>query len=113
MMDLGPRAESLDTVRVPFFGKDTAFPTVAAALARVSGAPIVVACVVRRRPNERFLGIVHEPIFVERTRIALNDVQRATEQIVADIERFVSSWPEQWYIFRPMWPPEEEGAAPA
>src|SRR2546427_8729699 len=103
MMDLGPRAHAFDTVKATFCGRDTVFPAVAAQLARVSGAPIVVGCVVRRS-GLPFLGIANEPIFVERSKEALADVQRATQQIVADIGRFVTSWPEQWYIFRPMWP---------
>lgn len=111
MMDLGPRARDFETVNVRFCGRDTLFPTAAANLARVSGAPIVVGCIVRRK-GEPFLGIAHEPIFVERTKEALADVQHATQQIVTDIERFVTSWPEQWYIFRPMWPREAEAAAP-
>lgn len=110
MMDLGPRAEAFDNVRVRFFGKDTQFPAVAANLARASGAPIVVGCVVRRR-GQRFLGIVNEPIVLERTSRALEDVQRATQKIVADLERFIGSWPEQWYMFRPMWPREDAASA--
>ncbi len=103
MLDLGPRALAFDTVRVPFFGKDTLFPTVAANLARVSGAPIIVGCVMRRK-RQPFLGIIREPIVVERTKQAVEDVQRATARIVAELERLVASRPEQWYIFRPMWP---------
>jgi lauroyl/myristoyl acyltransferase len=64
-----------------------------------------VGCVVRRA-GRPFLGIAGEPIFVARTKESLSDVREATQRIVADIERFVTSWPEQWYIYRPMWPPE-------
>jgi len=103
MMDLGPRAHALDTVEADFFGTPTAFPAVAANLARVSGAPIVVAAVVRRHDNT-FTGIALPPIFVERTRQATEDVQHATEAIARGLEHFVRRWPDQWYIFRPMWP---------
>ncbi|MHB8631123.1 MAG: lysophospholipid acyltransferase family protein [Candidatus Limnocylindria bacterium] len=104
MMDLGPRAQAFDTVVAEFFGTPTAFPAVAASLARVSGAPIVVAAVVRREDNT-FTGIALPPIFVERTKQAAEDVQRATQAIARGLETFVSRWPDQWYIFRPMWPP--------
>src|SRR5206468_5304778 len=67
MMDLGPRAQAFETVDAEFFGTLTAFPAVAASLARVSGAPIVVAAVVRERDNT-FTGIAQPPIFVERTK---------------------------------------------
>src|SRR5206468_11227914 len=67
MMDLGPHAQELDNVQAEFFGKATTFPTIAAALARVSGAPIVVAAVKRERDNS-FRGTALPPIFVERTK---------------------------------------------
>ena len=103
MMDLGPRAQAFDIVEADFFGIPTAFPAVAANLARVSGAPIVVAAVVRRHDNT-FTGIALPPIFVERTKQAAEDVQQATQAIARGLESFVSRWPDQWYIFRPMWP---------
>ena len=104
MMDLGPRAQAFDNVEAEFFGTRTAFPAVAASLARVSGAPIVVAVAVRQRDNT-FTGIALPPIFVERTKQAAEDVQRATQAIARGLEGFVTRWPDQWYIFRPMWPP--------
>ncbi len=103
MMDLGPRAAALDNIQASFFGTPTAFPTVAANLARVSGAPIIVAAVVRQGDNT-FQGIALPPIFVERTKQAAHDVERATLAIVQRLEGFVRHWPDQWYIFRPMWP---------
>ena len=104
MMDLGPRAQAFDNVEAEFFGTPTAFPAVADSLARVSGAPIVVAVAVRQRDNT-FTGIALPPIFVERTKQAADDVQRATQAIARGLEGFVERWPDQWYIFRPMWPP--------
>ena len=103
MMDLGPRAQAFDNVEAEFFGTPTAFPAVAASLARVSGAPIVVAAVVRQ-PDNTFTGIALSPIFVDRTKQAAEDVQRATQAIARGLEGFVTRWPDQWYIFRPMWP---------
>lgn len=103
MMDLGPRAGAFDNVEARFFGTLTRFPSVAANLARVSGAPIVVAAVVRQHDNT-FRGIALPPIAVERTREAANDIQQATQAIASHLERFVRDWPDQWYIFRPMWP---------
>src|SRR5687767_2357260 len=88
MMDLGPRALQLDNVQVEFFGKRTSFPTIAAALARVSGAPIVVAVVKRERDNS-FRGIAHPPLFVERTKAAAQDLERATQSIVRALESLV------------------------
>jgi KDO2-lipid IV(A) lauroyltransferase len=80
------------------------FPAVAANLARVSGAPIVVAVVVRQ-PDNTFRGIAAPPIFVDRTRQAAQETLRVTETIAQVLEGFIRRWPDQWYIFRPMWPP--------
>ena len=108
MMDLGPRTMQLDNVQAEFFGRRTAFPTIAAALARVSGAPIVVAAVKREHDNS-FRGVALPPIFVQRTKVAAQDLERATQAIVHLLEGLVRPDPDQWYIFRPMWP--EPGAA--
>ncbi len=108
MMDLGPRALELDHVQTTFFGTRTMFPSVAANLARVSGAPIVVAAVTREQ-NNTFRGVALPPIFVERTRQATFDIELATQAIAQGLETFVRGAPDQWYIFRPMWP---SGARP-
>jgi KDO2-lipid IV(A) lauroyltransferase len=102
MMDLGPRALAFDTVRTDFFGAPTDFPRVAVDLARVSGAPIVVAAVIRQRDNT-FRGIALPPIFVDRTRQDAQEMERATETIARGLEQLIRRWPDQWYIFRPMW----------
>lgn len=108
MMDLGPRTLQLDNVQVEFFGRRTAFPTIAAALARVSGAPIVVAAVKREHDNS-FRGTALPPIFVERTKVAAQDLERTTQAIMHALEGLVRPDPDQWYIFRPIWP-DPEGA---
>src|ERR1700687_4909573 len=103
MMDLGPRTMQLDNVQAGVFRRRTAFPTIAAALARVSGAPIVVAAVKREHDNS-FRGVALPPIFVQRTKVAAQDLERATQTVVQLIEGLVRRDPDQWYIFRPMWP---------
>jgi len=110
MMDLGPRAHELDNVQATFFGVRTAFPTIAAALARVSGAPIIVAAVTRGRDNS-FRGVALPPIFVERTKQAASDLERATQAIVHALEGLMRPEPDQWYIFRPMWPAQLDARA--
>lgn len=102
MMDLGPRALAFDNAPARFFGVPTRFPTVAADLARVSGAPIVVAAVVRQ-PDNTFRGIALPPIYVDRRN---GEPHRVTEAIAEQLEGFIRRWPEQWYIFRPMWTAE-------
>lgn len=109
MMDLGPRALAFGNVPARFFGVPTRFPTVAADLARVSGAPIVVAAVVRQHDNT-FRGIAMPPIFVDR-RQGGQEIHRVTETIAQQLEGFVRQWPDQWYIFRPMWASDDGARA--
>jgi len=110
MMDLGPRALAFDTVRAEFFGAPASFPAVAANLARVSGAPIVVAAVFRQRDNT-FRGVALPPIFVERTGQSTTETERVTAAIARGLEDLIRRWPDQWYIFRPMWPAERAAGA--
>jgi len=98
MMDLGPRAHELGHVEATFFDRRTKFPTAAANLARVSGAPIVVAAVMRQRDNT-FRGIALQPIFVAGKQ----EIEHATQAIVQSLEQLVRTDPDQWYMFRPMW----------
>jgi lauroyl/myristoyl acyltransferase len=109
MMDLGPRTLAFDNVPARFFGIPTRFPTVAADLARVSGAPIVVAAVVRQSDNT-FRGIALPPIFVDR-RQGAEEIRRVTATIAQQLEGFVRQWPDQWYIFRPMWAADPDARA--
>ena len=109
MMDLGPRARELDNVEATFFGVRTAFPTIAAALARVSGAAIIVAAVTRDSDNS-FKGVAVSPIFVERTKQANSDLERATQAVVHALEGLMRPHPDQWYIFRRMWPAAVDAA---
>ncbi len=109
MMDLGPRALAFDTVETSFFGAAASFPRVAVDLARVSGAPIVVAAVVRERDNT-FRGVALPPIWVDRDRAA-GSAGAVTAAIAHGLEDLISRWPDQWYIFRPMWPAERSAAA--
>ena len=39
------------------------------------------------------------------------DIARATQEIAAALESTVAAAPQQWYSFKPMWPPTEEEAA--
>nr|MDP9282970.1 hypothetical protein [Chloroflexota bacterium] len=59
--------------------------------------------VTRDRDNS-FKGVAVRPIFVERTKQAAADLERATQAIVHALEGLMRPEPDQWYMFRPMWP---------
>ncbi len=90
-------------VPVRFFGHETYFPAAPARLARISGAPIIFGLAVRK-PGNRFAAYVSPPIFAQRELEAEEDARATTQRIVNELERFVRKYPQQWYVFRDMFP---------
>jgi len=100
-----------DGITVSFFGRETVFPAGPARLARLSGAPIVFGVALRRpggRPergtSRRFHVYVEPPILSNRALSGEDDAQRITQQVASTFERYVRRFPDQWYVFRDMWP---------
>ena len=90
-------------VPVTFFGRQTMFPVGPARLARMSGAPIVFGMAVRR-PGGTFVAHIAPPLFSDRGLDADEDARQLTQQIAGIFESFVRQYPDQWYVFRRMWP---------
>ncbi|HEU0168179.1 MAG TPA: lysophospholipid acyltransferase family protein [Chloroflexota bacterium] len=86
-------------VEVEFFGRVTRIPAGAAFFAAKSGAPIVPGFM-WRGPDRRFEARVFPPIWVRSTA----EVQAAMQQMVRRLEQMIAAHPEQWYMFRSMWP---------
>jgi KDO2-lipid IV(A) lauroyltransferase len=93
-------------VPVQFFGETAWVPAGPAAIARKTGAAIVVGYCVRRPGDKTFHGVFEEPIEYESllTGDKEHDVQTITQQIVNRMEAIIRRHPDQWYMFRPMWP---------
>ncbi len=64
---------------------------------------------VRRRPDGRYGIEVPARFTVPSSSPA--DLQRATQRIADALEATVRAAPEQWYSFKPLWPPDEAEAA--
>lgn len=90
-------------VEVEFLGRRTVFPDGPARLARLSGAPVVFGLAVRR-PGGRFLASLASPLYSDRALSPEEDSRQLTQEIAKVFERFVRKYPEQWYVFREMWP---------
>jgi KDO2-lipid IV(A) lauroyltransferase len=95
-------------IPVMFFGRRTTFPSGPALLSLRTGAPIVVgyALVV----GDRVEAYSYPPIYATNTGNKEEDVRRCSQMIARHFEDFIGRYPEQWYIFRPMW---ETESAPA
>jgi phosphatidylinositol dimannoside acyltransferase len=97
---------------VRLLGAWTTLPAGPAVLAAKTGATIVPFWTVRR-PDGTFAGDVAAPILVGSTAPA--EIARAIQAIADALEPVIREAPEQWCVFKPMWPddPAEEAALAA
>ena len=105
-------------VAVRFFGAWTRVPAGAAHFALRTGAPVVAAGV-WRTPANTYSGFVLPPLRFPaggdgRAPARARDVAAVMQRIMADVETVIRSHPDQWYMFRRMWPERpQRQAAPA
>lgn len=92
-----------DGARVRFFGAWTRVPGGAAHFALRTGAPVVVAGL-WRTPQNRYAGIALPPLRFKPTGDRERDVDAAMQRIMEHVERVIREHPDQWYMFRRMWP---------
>ncbi len=98
-------------VSVRFFDAETEIPSGAARIALKTGAPILAVSLLRV-PGHRILGIV-EPIPTTRTGDDQADIRAVTQAIVSAHERVIRRHPDQWFMFRRMWPARPRQLEPA
>ncbi len=92
-------------VTAPFFGRDVTIPAGAAWLARQSGAALVPAAALRADPWRYEARILADfSVDTTRTPDEQADLRRLTADALAIHERWIRRCPEQWYMFREMWP---------
>jgi KDO2-lipid IV(A) lauroyltransferase len=72
-------------------------------LALKTGARIVSGIIVRK-PDHTYDGFATSDFDVELTGDLSADVKLLTQRIMDTMEAFIRQYPEQWFIFRPMWP---------
>ena len=90
-------------VPVSFFGGQAFLPAGPAALSLRTGAPLVM-CQCRRSEDNGLAVTVYPPIYTEPSDDKKRDIQDIMQQLAAMLEDIIRSCPEQWYMFRPMWP---------
>jgi KDO2-lipid IV(A) lauroyltransferase len=98
LVDWGYRA---DGIPVKMFGSWTTLPAGPAILAAKHGSAIVPFSI-NRLPNGTFRAAADEPIYVPSN--SPSDLAIATQKIATALEGHISPAPEQWYIFKPIWP---------
>jgi len=90
-------------VEVDFFGRPTQVPGGAAKLGIRTGAPIVVGGGIRNKDGT-YKVIAYPPVYTDEVRAPTADVQGVTQAVMRNVEGMISLQPEQWYMFRTMWP---------
>lgn len=98
------RPLSGDGVRVNFFGAPVEVPAGPARLALRTGAAVVVTAFPRLAPNGLEVDTLTDFEVATPTGRTDDDVVRLTQRIMEAAERFIRQHPDQWYMFREMWP---------
>ncbi|MFQ5924651.1 MAG: lysophospholipid acyltransferase family protein [Dehalococcoidia bacterium] len=89
-------------VAVMFFDAIAQVPKGAATLALKTEAKVVPVSSVRLSDNT-FLTLIDQYIRFQPSGDLKKDIQALTQRIMSSLERFVSQYPDQWYMFRRMW----------
>jgi lauroyl/myristoyl acyltransferase len=113
-------------VPVRFFGEWTRVPAGTARFALRTGCPVIAAGVWRTERNTYHAFALPPHRFTPTADGALSGTQREQDEarvmqrIMGDVEQIVRGHPDQWYMFRRMWPrpprpsgpPQAAGGAP-
>ena len=89
-------------VAVDFFGERTLLPAGPAMVGLRTGVPILPVAVYF--DGERHFAEVRPPVSVAREGKFREDVQRVTQDLANELERFVRKAPDQWHVLQPCWP---------
>ena len=94
-----------DGVQVQFFGETVTIPEGAARLALKTGARVLPTAMIRT-PDNHFRLFFDESFAFTPSGDTTADVQGLMQAIMSNLETIVREYPDQWYMFRRMWPTE-------
>lgn len=90
-------------VTVEFFGQMISWPLGPAALALRTGAQLLTGYLVRTLDGH-FKGEIFPPLEFQPSGDEFEDLRRLSQKIVTLQEELIRRYPDQWYMFRRMWP---------
>ena len=96
-------------IEVEFFGAPIAVSDGPARIALRAGAAVVAAVLPRRSRWSDVVSAEVAPVRFEPTGDAERDARGLTQALFAQFEEFIRRNPEQWYIFRNLWPGDIAG----
>jgi lauroyl/myristoyl acyltransferase len=110
LIDFGVNNQKdIATTEVMFFGAPTRFPASPALLAQRTGTPIMVVHTFVDR-DRRIQSSIEPPIYVPRSLPREQAAHQTMQTVAQQMERFIRQHPEQWYVFRAMWPHKRPSA---
>jgi lauroyl/myristoyl acyltransferase len=93
------------SVAVDFFGAVAEVPAGPARLALRTGARVIPAVLVRVPGHDELIRPVLDfDLHFEPTGDEEEDARELTQQTMWSLERFIRQYPDQWFMFRPLWP---------
>lgn len=95
--------ESAKGVKVRFFGRETAVPGGPAVLAMKTGATLLPVFMYRQ-PDTSFECRLFPPVTWAESGDRDSDVHTIMQKLMDILQSVVRERPDQWYMFRPMWP---------
>jgi len=90
-------------VTVEFFGQMISWPSGPAALALRTGAQVITGYLVRTLDGH-FKGEIFPPLEFQPRGDKFEDLRRLSQKIVTLQEELIRRYPDQWYMFRRIWP---------
>ncbi len=103
LIDFGVNDQKdITNTEVLFFGAPTRFPASPAILAQRTGAPILVCHT--WVDQERINCVIEDPLFIPKEMPKEEAARMAMQQVAHLMEKFIRAHPEQWYVYRAMWP---------
>jgi len=90
-------------VTVEFFGQRISWPSGPATLALRTGAQLLTGYLVRTSDGH-FEGEIFPPLEFQPSGDRSEDLRWLSQKIVALQEELIRRYPDQWYMFRRMWP---------
>jgi phosphatidylinositol dimannoside acyltransferase len=97
-----------DGIPVKLFGAWTTLPAGPASLAAKTSSRILPVAI--RRGADGMFHVTFSPTITVASASDA-DIARATQEIATALETTIGAAPEQWYSFKPIWPPTEEESA--
>ncbi|MGI8967932.1 MAG: lysophospholipid acyltransferase family protein [Chloroflexota bacterium] len=88
---------------VQFFERETRVPSGPAVLAMKTGATILPVYITRE-PDFTFRTVISPPVTWTPSGDRERDVQGIMQKLMNTLQAAVTARPDQWYMFRPMWP---------